>query len=673
MLIRKFDPESLDSEPEKVLYKDLYPWDEIEDTPFGASLAIVEPGGQTMRHSHEPDETFIIFQGKGTMSVDDEERPVNQGDVIVMPSGSQHTIKNDSDTEPLMFLSVFWWGDDTDTHSFHMFGEEDEEGVAASPPRLIMPSPPTSNGPLHVGHLAGPYIMADVIRRFDSLQNRPNSVFLCLTDDHQSYTLSQAEEEGLSVEDTCEKYSNHIRNCLRQCEAEPDILVSPHRNESYQGAVSAAFRRLYESGFIATEEQDVFYCATCDRGLFDGHVVGGCPHCQDNSLGFACESCCMPNQTVDLSEPICTKCESTPEVRKEKRLVLDLEPARNALAQYHNYLKLTPKLRSLSSRYQALESLKVPATAPSTWGIPVPLEGYEGQVISPWIEIGLVNHYLREQVDVYESITHTFGYDNAFCYLMSDPAISLALNQQVPLASELVVNEYLTLDDVKMSTSKGHYLSPDILLSRMPIDLLRFYLAYVRPEVSETTCSLRHMSNTVNGLLIGRWQDWLADLGERVTNEFVSQAPHFEEWSDDHNQFFAELTDISNKARSAYEKRRLQLVARAAINLVDQAVAFGFDQQHLAGLPEYSEHRATSVALELGAARLLALITYPIMPNFASQLWKILGHHYPITEEGWSKQVRLLEPGQRILARAGLAGRRLFPNPVDLEDMIETE
>lgn len=671
MLLRKFVQEELESEPDKVLFKDLYPWDEIDDTPFGASLAIVEPGGQTMKHSHEPDETFIIFQGKGTMFVDDESNPIAQGDVVVMPSGSEHTIKNDSETEPLMFLSVFWWGDDTDTHSFHMFGDEEEESGLASPPRLIFPSPPTSNGPLHVGHLAGPYIMADVIRRYDALNNRPGSVLLCLTDDHQSYTLSQAEEEGKDVREVSEYYSNHIRNCLAQCQAEPNIFLSPSRDEAYQKAVQDAFQKLYDSGFIKMEELDTFYCKNCDRGLFDGHVVGECPHCGDNSLGFCCETCCLPNKTIDLKEPVCTKCEAEPEIRKAKRLVFDLEPARQALGQYHNSLSLTPKLRRLSSFYLGMEELKVPATAPSSWGIAVPIEGFEGQVISPWVEIGLSNHYVRSQVEEYESVTHTFGYDNAFCYLMSDPAISLALDQNVRLASELVVNEYLSLNDVKMSTSKGHYLAPDILLSRMSIDLLRFYLAMMRPEVSETTCSLQHLQSTMNGIVIHRWQNWLADLGESLTHEFMSQAPHFEEWADEHSAFMAELNAFSNRAREGYEKRRLQIVAKTAIDLVDRAIAFGHEQRYLAGLPDYAEHRATSLALELAAARLLTLICYPLMPNFSTQLWKILGHRHTVEEEGWSVKVRLIAPGQRLLARAGLCGRRLFPNPIDLEDMIE--
>lgn len=669
MLIRKFDRSKLDSEPEKVLYKDLYPWDEIEDTPFGASMAIIEPGGQTMIHSHDPSETFIIFQGTGTISIDEESSPVSQGDVVVMPPGSQHTLKNDSSTDPLMFLSVFWWGDDTDTNSFHMFGEEEEE-APAGPPRLIMPSPPTSNGPLHVGHLAGPYIIADVIRRFDALQKR-QSFLLCLTDDHQSYTLNQAEDEGKPVEEVAEAYSGQIFRCLKQCEAEPDLFLSSSRDSAYKEAVQGAFKTLHERGLVRAQELDVFFCTHCQRELFDGHVVGDCPHCQATSLGFACESCCLPNATVDLVEPVCTKCQHTPEVRSGTRLVLDLEPCRDALTQYHEYLTLTPKLRRLSSQYLNRESLLVPATAPSTWGIPVPLEGMEGQVISPWLEIGLANHFLRSKVAEYDEVVHSFGYDNAFCYLMSDPALSLMLDNSVRLASELVVNEYLSLNDVKMSTSKGHYLSPEILLSRMPVDLLRFYLAMVRPEISETTCSLRHMADTVNGLLVRRWQDWLAQLGDTLTEEFASAAPEFEEWAEEHNQFLAELNQLSQRARTGYENRRLQVVAKTAMDLVDRASAFGHEQSHLANLSGYEEQRATGVALQLAAARLLALITYPIMPNFGAQLWKLLGHHHPMESEGWGKNVKLLPPGQRVLARAGLSARRLFPQQVNLDDMIE--
>lgn len=674
MLLRKFDPQSLDSEPEKVLYKDIYPWDEIQDTPFGASLAIVQPGGQTILHSHDPDETFIIFQGHGTMVVDEESRPIAKGDVVVMPSGTHHTIKNGSETEDLMFLSVFWWTDETDTHSYRMFadGGEDVE-LAPPPPRLIFPSPPTSNGPLHVGHLAGPYIIADVIRRFDAISGRNNSIFLCMTDDHQSYTQNQADEEGKPVVEVCDFYSKQIQACLRNCSAEPDIFVTPRNDDEYKDSVKAAFQKLYDGGFIKSEEQDVFYCTTCERDLFDGYACGICPHCGESSLGFACESCCLPNKTVDLGEPECTKCEKPPEIRKGTRLVFDLAPCRQAMSQYHSYLKLSPRLKRLSSQYLALEELKVPAAAPSSWGIPVPVEGFEDQVISPWLEIGLANHFLRKKAGHHQDVVHCFGYDNAFCYLMSDPGLSLAMDQTVPLATELVANHYLSLNDVKMSTSKGHYLSPDILLSRMPADLLRFYLALVRPEVSETSCSLRHLADTVNSLLVERLQNWLADLGKSVTEEFASSAPEFEDWSEDHDLFYADLNEFSRKAKKAYENRQLQVVARTAIEVMNRSISFGNDQFHLANVPAYASERATGVALELAAARLLSTMLYPIMPAFGAQLWKILGNHQAMDTETWPAEVELLEPGQRLLARAGLCAKRFFPQAVNLDDMIETE
>src|SRR5262245_61341992 len=108
MTIRKFARDQLATEPHNVLYKDIYPWEAIEDTPFGASLAVVEPGGRTMLHSHAPAETFIICRGAGTMMIEQQTTPVGPGDVVYIHPGSVHDLRNDSPTEDLVFVSVFW-------------------------------------------------------------------------------------------------------------------------------------------------------------------------------------------------------------------------------------------------------------------------------------------------------------------------------------------------------------------------------------------------------------------------------------------------------------------------------------------------------------------------------------------------------------------------------------
>src|SRR5262245_38101369 len=108
MMLRKFSRDELESEPHGVLFKDLYPWDAIDPTPFGSSLAFVQPGGRTMLHSHDPAETFIICRGTGTISVNARSETVAPGDVIYLPPGSEHDLVNDSPTDELVFVSVFW-------------------------------------------------------------------------------------------------------------------------------------------------------------------------------------------------------------------------------------------------------------------------------------------------------------------------------------------------------------------------------------------------------------------------------------------------------------------------------------------------------------------------------------------------------------------------------------
>jgi methionyl-tRNA synthetase len=108
MMLRKFSREELAAEPHGVLFRDLYPWEAIDDTPFGSSYAVVQPGGQTMTHSHDPAETYIICRGAGTMTVDGVASAMAAGDVIYLPPRAVHDLRNDSATEDLVFVNVFW-------------------------------------------------------------------------------------------------------------------------------------------------------------------------------------------------------------------------------------------------------------------------------------------------------------------------------------------------------------------------------------------------------------------------------------------------------------------------------------------------------------------------------------------------------------------------------------
>ncbi|MBS2034047.1 class I tRNA ligase family protein [bacterium] len=626
MLIRKFDRDQLESEPHNVLFKDLYPWEAIDETPFGASLAVVEPGGKTMIHHHNPCETFLICQGKGTMTCNGESSSVSSGDVIYLPPQSEHFLANDSQTDPLMFLSVFWDG-------------PEQPAVEAPAPRLYVPSPPTPNGGLHLGHLSGPYLLADVLKRADRQRGR-QAGWMLVSDDHQSYTALRAHFEQTAVDQTARRYADEIVALLKSLDAAPDALVQPSQNPDYARAVLEALKGLK----LASQERQGWYCGHCDSFLYDGYARGLCPDCESPCRGFLCETCCAPNHWDNLAEVHCLLCDQPAQRRSLRCQVFSLEPYRQALVEYHQQLKLPARLRALAHQFLALENLEVVAVHPGVWGLsPEP-----GQILSPWFELSLASPLLSAG----HQTVNCFGADNAFLYLMLDPAVALALGQRP--AAELHVNEYLTLDSEKMSTSRGHVLEAGPMLAEYGSDLVRLLLAGLRPEVSDSQCSAEMAENYLRQRVIGGWQDWLEGIGRRITTESGSKVPAAElEWGVEQEEFLEKLETLRARCQSAYQKGRLQQVAACLQELVEQSGLFAHSQQPLQGLPD----RSVGLALELAAARLMAQLSAPLMPKFATQLWKHLGQRGPLD---WPQSVQLLEPGQRVLAAAGLSARRYF-------------
>lgn len=642
MLIRKFDPALLDSEPDRVLFRDLYPWDSIGETPFGASLAVIEGGGSTMLHSHHPAETFFIFAGQGTMTCNGESSVVARGDVVYLPPGSRHTLKNDSEQEQLMFLSVFWDAE----------AEETPTAVLRTPTaRLILPSAPTPNGPLHLGHLSGPYLAGDVLRRFDRMKGLDSKVAL-LSDDHQSYAVLKSELEDRPVAEVAHCYAEQMVELMKAFDAAPDAWLFPSRDEEYRAAVKTAFDRLLAEGHLQQRPGEGLYCESCQQWLVDGRAVGDCPHCGATCRGFLCETCCLPNRTVDLNDPGCLDCDSDAVKKPLEQVFFALEPFRAELQQYLGGLRLSPRLLGLVLRMQSLPDLTFAVTQPGEWGI-----RHGDQVLSPWFEVALAAPYLRRKLGAEGAHVACFGADNAFLYLLHDPAVALALGAPECLPRMLVSNEHLLLEDKKMSTSAQHGLVAAQVLAQVNSDLVRLYLASVRPEQADVSCTLESMQAFLNGQVLNPWQDWLASLGRQVTTECGSKVPAPGVWSAEQYEYQDRLEVWLRQATRGYESGSLREVARVLVDLVERSREFDAAQLHLAGIPGLEPQRATAIALQLSAARLLAALSAPLMPKFAALLHKHLGLLKP---ETWPHEAHFLPPGQRVLAAAGLSARRYF-------------
>ncbi len=636
MTIRRFDRSALDSEPHQVRFKDIYPWDAIARTPFGASLAVVEPGGMTMLHAHAAAETFVICRGSGMMTIEGQSSEVGPGDVVYLRPHSLHQLANPSTSEELHFVSVFW------------SPPPPKEEVR---PLFIMPSPPTSNGPLHLGHLGGPYLIADVARRHYRMKGVP-AVFACLADEHQSYVVRRAEIEESEPATTAERYSDACVEAFRAFGAEPDAFVFPTRDPEYRSGVEASFRRLLATGLLEERESDGLYCETCRRALYDGFVQGACPSCDAPSNGFACQFCCLPNETIDLREPVCTRCKRTPSLVRTRRWVFPLAPFVEQLQLHHARLPLSPKLRGLAARILSVPSLAPPASQPGSWGISVG----DGQVISPWFEVALALPHLLGRLAPKSEVMSSFGIDNAYLYLIHDPAVCLALGEASAIPTRLAVNEFLLLEDEKMSTTGGHALGAREVLEQVPAEALRLYLAMTRAEEAPESVSLEHAKGFASSL--GRhWRGWLERLGRALVQEAEAKVPEAVEWSPEQSRFLAEVKLFGARARRGYDELSLREVAAVILELAERAHAFGLSQAHLAEIPTLRSHRATGLAVELAAVRTLAVMVAPLMPSFAARLWEALGCG---GEPRWSDDLELLPAGQPLALEALAARPILF-------------
>lgn len=218
-----------------------------------------------------------------------------------------------------------------------------------------------------------------------------------------------------------------------------------------------------------------------------------------------------------------------------------------------------------------------------------------------------------------------------------------------------------------------HALDASEVLQIVPSDLLRLYLAGIRPEDSTISCSVAHMGQLMELRVIQPWQNWLERLGRCLTAEAGSKAPQPTDFSPEHNEFFGQLQGYINRATYGYQVYSLQEVSRSLHELIERVNTFSASQLSLANIPSLQGQRATGLALELAAARALCFLSAPLMPKFAAQLWKFLGFRSTMAEEGWPAGVVFVPPGQRVLAAAGLCSRKFFPATLNLESLVSRE
>nr|WP_095534024.1 class I tRNA ligase family protein [Streptomyces prasinopilosus] len=630
----------------------------VERLGVGAGWVRIAPGARSEADRHDEGEMFVVVSGKGAVVVDGERHPVSAGTLVSFAPFETHVVENTSDDD-LVFLSLYWRDAGRSARAAaapsHLAYAAD-----ANRPVFVFSTPPTPNGDLHLGHLSGPYLGADVFVRFQRL-NGVEAYHLTGSDDFQSYVADVARREGRTPREAAAHYGTEIAATLALMDIEPDQYTATSQDTSYPDGLRAFFSRLVASGGVMPSEGAALLDADSGRYLYEVDVSGGCPSCLSPSGGNICEECGEPNLCADLVGPRLSHSAGRPTVGSVTRYSLPLHTLRSDIARHHRSGRVPARLRELTERVLDRASLNVALTHPSSWGVTPAETDTPGQVIWVWPEmsygflhgIEVLGRRLGRDWEAGQpsddwQLVHFFGYDNSFYHAILYPALYRLAHPDWTPRIDYHVNEFYLLEGEKFSTSRRHAIWGRDILTPQTVDAVRFHLCLTRPEGRRTNFDRHGYETVLRNTLIGGWQSWLGDLGGRVVKDHAGLAPDAGRWTPQHNAFLDRLSGRLTELTASLGKDGFSLNAAASAldGIVQDTVRFTCTE-HTGTLTHgpWSSEARTATVLELAAARLLARGAAPVMPRFAARLAAALGDPAP---QVWPRNVELLPPGRRV-------------------------
>jgi methionyl-tRNA synthetase len=594
--------------------------------PFDGILGILEKGKRSEPHAHHEAEIFILLNGEGTIGNKIESEEMVVGNVYFSPPFEDHWLENKGEGD-MVFMSMWWNHESNLGTSLEEYIGTDE--ALQETKLLVTATPPTPNGDLHIGHLSGPFLNSDIIKRIYELKGIP-SYSVSGLDDHQNYVLLKAIQTNTTASDIATTKGNTIKETWRLGRIDYDFLIDAQDKE-YKIFIDEFFKDLYKKGVIEEKETEVFFDEN-GKYIFEAFIRGECPHCGAESDGLACEQCGMPNDCTDLINPV-SKISNTLVKRKVKRLFLKTEKFKKQLEDFLSKLDLSYKMVHLKNTFLDVAP-EIAITHPAEWGINSTIEGYEDQVYYVWAEMAPAFLYASIKEEGFDlsnqefwndskaKFIQCFGFDNAYFYMFLFPMLWLGYDKNIKLPDQFITNEFLCLEGSKFSTSRNHAIWGNDILSKTNADYLRLYLAYVGPSKRETNFVLDEFKTFSQELWIETLVPWIENLQRKLNTTFNNEIPNIGAWSKQHVHYFNTILESYNTIHkhfnaSLYDSKN---IVAAIKKIITAGHDFSFNENVLFLNDAFYNQQRTSVNLELNTLYYLGLVLYPIMPNVSKYI-----------------------------------------------------
>ena len=536
---------------------------------------------------------------------------------------------------------------------------------------LVTAALPYANGYIHLGHLAGAYLPADMYVRFQRSRKR-DVLFICGSDEHGVAITVSAEAEKSTPQSIVDRYHPANESAFNDFGMSFDNYSRTSLPLHHQTA-QEFFSDLHKRGILREKTEHQLYCENDKMFLADRYVEGTCPNCKyTQARGDQCENCGTWLNQTDLLEPKCKICGATPVVRETTHWYFPLGVYQARLEEYVKERNERDGWKDNVLRYcggwfkDGLQDRAV--TRDLSWGVPVPVKGYEKKVIYVWFDavLGYISSSREwaakigkpEEWRTYWQNPDTkyvafIGKDNVVFHCIVFPAMLMAWNdgpnKQYVLPENVPANEFLNLEGQKFSKSRGWAIDVRDFLRYFPADLLRYTLAVNLPESRDSDFYFKDFQARTNNELANI-------LGNFVNRTFTFTEKHFDGMVPSPGIPGALDKEIQTHIRNApgviadlYERYRLRDAVFESMNLARRANKYFNDSEPWETAKTDRSKCATTLNTSLQIIRSLAILLEPVVPSLSQSMWTMLNLEGSPGQAGWETAAQItLKEGHRL-------------------------
>ena len=541
---------------------------------------------------------------------------------------------------------------------------------------------PYANGGVHIGHLAGVYVPADIYVRYLRLK-KEDVMFVGGSDEHGVPITIRARKEGVTPQDIVDRYHKMIKDSFDEFGISFDVY-SRTTSEMHRKTASEFFRKLYDEGKLTEETTKQYYDEEAKQFLADRYITGECPHCHnEGAYGDQCEKCGRDLDPTELVNPRSTISGSTPVLKETKNWYLPLNEYQEWLKEWilQQHKEWRPNVYGQCKSWLDMDLQPRAMTRDLNWGIPVPVEGAEGKVLYVWFDapIGYVSNtkelcesnpqrwgeWTKWWQDEDTRLVHFIGKDNIVFHCIIFPVMMKAHGKYI-MPDNVPANEFLNLENDKISTSRNWAIWLHEYLRDFPgkQDVLRYVLTANAPETKDNNFTWRDFQERNNNELVAVYGNFVNRALQLTKKYWNGVVPECGELSETDRQTLDEFKDVKQKVEELLDVFKFRDAQKEAMNLARIGNRYITECEPWKVWKTDPKRVETILNISLQLVANLAIAFEPFLPFSSKKLRDMLN----ITDFDWNQL------GQTDLLKAGhqLAEPQLLFEKIE-DDVIEAQ